>query len=637
MKEIIIVYERGQIDAIEQYVKERASNVLVIALNYWVEQDMRARGITVSPLTDYCKPWVHAPDIVWKAETIARQWYRLPELSFFQYKNLSLGEMLEGIIGDYLKEVQSYLYFFERVFDKHSEVQRLTIPYSTVSMAATTGPFSPFQMQVVVATGKAYAQHRNVAFRTFGPAPATSVTLFPQQPFFRTIFLRVYNFIIGTLAPRRPLRLLVSNNWRYIKPIVEAMNDTELIIVDRREFKNIPWRQLWKHRIRFIHPLDVVTSRMRAIARVQQQKWGKAWHAAKEAVGSLPDFIRGDFNWWPVVEPAFSAFVGTYAERIIADTESIQAMLEKERINRVLVRTSVSGQHHFYILGELPRTLGIPSFEIQHGIGVGILDPHSVFGQLHADYLAAYGPFVRQAFVRNGYAAERIRPTGSPRFDRYVIERNALTPSERNQKLIAMGLDSRRPVIFVAMPVEVEFTLGSTDLLSYEFRDFIQSLKKVKEAFPEIQYILKFRSAASCEKYKSCISEILSDDIIFRHDDAFPLVLLSDFVYACFSTMVSECIMARKPVILFPLKRVDTYFYEAHKDGVIPTLLIDEKSGIPTGEVIEITKKLINDKIFYADAVKRGERYLAENFTFAENTTQNVVDLLRTITLPPDR
>jgi hypothetical protein len=639
MKELIVVYELEQVDAVERYVTDTASHAKIIALNYVVEQEFIKRSITVLPFTNYCKSWTDSPEIVARVLGLSREWYRLPEMSFLEHKGLRIGEMFEAMISMYLQDTHSYLFLFKRMLDMHPDIGRLTVPLSRIRASSTTGPFALFQINIIAATGKFCAEQRGIAFGTIGTAQNVQTALFPRQPLLRTILLRIYNFSVGIFTPKRPLRILVSDHWRNIKSFIENMDDTELVFVDRKELRNIPWRQLWKHRIRFIHSLDALTPKIRAIARSRQKEWRDIWPEAKKAISQLSEFTYDGFNWWPLVEPVFTMLVGTYAERVIADIESVQSILEKEDINRVLIRASISGQHHFFILGELPHHIGLPSFEIQHGIGVGILDPDSSFGHLHADYLVAYGPLVQRALVRNGYSKERIQPTGSPRFDRYFKERDALTHTDRDEKLTAMGLDPKRPVIFVIMPLESDrFMFGSTDLTSYEYRDYLRSLQLLKGSIPEIQYILKFRSLSQLETYRSFIEELFPNgDVAMDHGDMFSLALLGDVVISSFSTSVCECIMARKPVVLYPLKETDTYFYEAHKDGVISAPFLTESSGIPINEVTEVTRKLLTDKTFYTDAVKKGERYLEENFTFTGDAAQKVTDFLRATSLPPQR
>ena len=457
--------------------------------------------------------------------------------------------------------------------------------------------------------------------------------MFPKLSLFKRLSLGLYNTAIRALAPRRPLRLYVSDHWRNVKTFMAGMDDVEAIFVDRKELQNIPLRELWRHRIRFLHPLDELSKHARAVARAKRNEFRAEWQKAKAAVGSLPGFIYKDFNWWEIAEPVFDMLVETYSERIVADIESVEKILRSEDINRMLLRASISGQHHFFIMGELPRALSLPavSVELQHGIGVGIFPEDWIAGHMHADYVASYGPFVQKAFARNGYDPRRIVNTGSPRFDRYFTERDATSKEERDRKVAGLDLDPSRPVITVIMTNEVScLSLGPSSFNSYEFRDIMRSLRDVQAGIPGAQYILKFRSAGDLNKYKPYVEELFTaGGIALDCGDAFSAMLLGDFVYCCFSTTAGEVLMARKPMILFPLEKGDDYFYKSMQDGAFMVPFPSEQDGLKTAEVVEISKRLINDPAFYKEAQERGERYLAENYTFKGDSTGRVADFLR--------
>jgi hypothetical protein len=535
--------------------------------------------------------------------------------------------------------VRGYLSILEKILNANTDVGRIIVPYSSQRISSTVGVLARFELEAFVSAAEQYAKYKNISFETIGISYIEEPVFFPHQSMWRSLLLRGYNAAVRLTAPRHPLRIFVSDHWRNVKAVAEIMDDTELVFVDRKELRQIPFRELWKHRIRFIHPVDLISSSARKFARTQQEQFKDAWRKGRQRVKSLPGFKMGDFNWWEVVAPAFDALVEGYSERIIADIESIRLILEREKINRVLIRASVSGQHHFFILGEMPRQFGVPSLEIQHGIGVGTLDPHSAFGQIHADFVAAYGPLVQRAFVRNGYEKERIVLTGSPRFDRYFVERNALTSLERDEKIASLGLDPNRPVAFVVVPSEDStHLLGSVDMTSYEFNDFFLSLEDIRKAIPELQLILKFRSLSQFQTYGEYVKEIFSSEgIVMEYGAAFPLILLSDFVYSPFSTLVSEAIMARKPVVLFPLKLADIHFFNSHKDGVLPMRLLDTGEAVPVAEVVDITHRLIREKDFYKEAVQKGQQFLAENFTFTGDAAEQVANFLRAAEVPKTR
>jgi hypothetical protein len=554
----------------------------------------------------------------------------------FSHEGLSIGEMFEAMMGNYLQEVLRHLDVFSKILDVHWDIAQLIVPHSSEVASATTGPFARFQVHLVPRVGEFVAKNRGLAFKALGEPHAEEVILFPAQPWLRSFVQIVYNFCISTVVPRRKIRILVSDYWRNIKPFIEKMDDVELVFVDRKEVRNIPWRDLFKYRMRFIHPLDMLTSGTVKMASIKQQEFKAQWDSAKHSVAAMSGFMYRDLNWWELVEPVFTYVVSIYSERVVADIESTKRMLGNFSINRVLIRASISGQHHFFIMGELPHHYGIPSIEIQHGIGVGIMDPHSAFGLMHADYVAAYGPMVERGFARSGYAKERIVSTGSPRFDRYYTERDTLTKEERDKKICEMGLDPKRPIVFVVMQEESNhLELAASSFSSYECRDFIDSLKVIRDAIPELQMILKFRSPGQRAIYEDYIAKTLPrEGIVLKDGDAFSLLLLSDLVYSCFSTLLNECIMGRKPVILYPLKKGDTYFYDAHKDGVLTVPLLADSQPLPTREVIEYTKKLINNKEFYRESVEKGQTYLKNNVLFTGDAATRVATLIRTATKP---
>ncbi len=623
MKTLVIIYEYEQVADVVAYVQQSQHEVVVVSCNYWAEEALRRLGVAVAPLTDYVPVWADFRTSVREVEELSR-WYTLPSMSFFAYKHLRLGEMLEAAFCGYLLQVRGYIEIYEHIFAAHKQVERLVVPYSTQRVTATAGPFARFEVEAAVSTGAWYAQKMQLVFETLGVSRVEQKTLFPKQSFASAAFLRVYNMLIR-LLPRKQLSIVVSDHWRNLSTMVAHLPQAEFVFVERKEITQIPWRKLLAHRVRFIHPLDMTTRRIRIQAKRTQQTFAAAWAEAKTVLPALPGFQTSQGSWFEIVEGAFAYMVTVYAERIVADIESMQRLLLKERAARVLIRASISGQHHFFILGEMSRQFGIPSIEVQHGIGVGILDPHSAFGHMHADYVAAYGPLIQRAFVRNGYAPERVIPTGSPRFDRYIPEREAYTEAMRRELLEQLKLSAQKPVVCVIMPTEsTGSVLGSVDFSSYEFRDFVRALKDIQTQVPHVQYILKFRSPEQLARYRTYVEGVMGQDVALVSGDAFPFVLASDIVYTCFSTLAVECLIAKKPVILFPLKLGDIYFYNAHKDGALAMPLLGSGEAIPTTEIAAVTQRLLQDDTYYTEVVARGQRYIAENFTVTGDAAQQV-------------
>src|SRR3989344_4172759 len=96
MKELVIIYEREQIDTVLDYVQSRG-DAEIISLDFWVERELQKHGVVVHPLTDYVPNWREFPDLFMSMEHTARHWHQLPAMSFFEHKGLRIGEALEPI------------------------------------------------------------------------------------------------------------------------------------------------------------------------------------------------------------------------------------------------------------------------------------------------------------------------------------------------------------------------------------------------------------------------------------------------------------------------------------------------------------------------------------------------------------
>jgi hypothetical protein len=178
--------------------------------------------------------------------------------------------------------------------------------------------------------------------------------------------------------------------------------------------------------------------------------------------------------------------------------------------------------------------------------------------------------------------------------------------------------------------------LAPSCYISYEFRDIIKALHDAQKNIPGAQLLIKFRSPQTLAKYGPYFREVFGDaDIAMVYGDLFSFVLLSDFVYCCFSTGAGEVLMARKPMILFPLEEGDDYFYELMRGGAFIVPFPSEKEGIPTEEVVRISRQLIEDPVFYKEAVQKTEQFLKENYVFTGDSSQRVADFLRHVSLPP--
>ena len=618
---LIIIYRLEQVEQVVEYIK--TNDATVISLDFWVQLRLESKGIKCRPLTDYCPSDKDYRDLLTQVQDISREWYRIPEMAFFEHRGLRIGESVETDVFTYLQEARYYLFVFEQILKFHPTTRRIVVPCVSGKIPPAARPFTASQIRIIETVGEFFATKVNIEFKALGEPSTGKIAPFPQRFYINSLVLRIYNFVMFQFSSRDAFKIYVSDYWKNIELPIQMINrKVELIFVDRKELRNISFRNLWKYRIRFMHPLDTASLSNRTLARRRQEDFSAQWSTAKKTISLMPGFSFDQGNWWNLVQEGFSTLVEEYAERIVSDIESIQSFLEKEAVDRVLVRASVSAQHHFFILSVLPRRLGVASLELQHGIGVGIQDPNSVLSRLYADYIAAYGPLVKKWFVQNNYDSRRILSTGSPRFDHYISQRDSLTSEERSAKIVFLGLDPSHPIIFSVVQEEL-IQLMPYALSSYEVRDYFHTIKKISDSIPNVQFILKFRSASLAAYYRPYCEKLFSDCKIYFAitEDPYKLSLLSTIAYSCYSTLAVETLVGGRPVLLYPVKTSDVFFKEALEDGMIKISSIDE--------LHQITKQLLSDPAYYAEQVERGKEFIKNNFTFDDGASARIASLIQ--------
>lgn len=459
---LLILYEQS-------HANLATSGTRVACLNFWLERELASRGVACLSLGDHPPAETTSAGLVAGVRMAAREWYRLPQMDFFTHKSIPVGEALEPMLEAYLLRYTYWRYALVRVLDAAPGTSELVVPESSAGVSATAGPLALFEVCVVIDAARSLAMERGLAFRTLGDASRLPTHRLYPRARLQEVAVALYNFIIG-FAPRRPLKIFASEYWRNIAQFVENMDDVELALMERGEFRNIPWRQLWRHRIRFMHPHVVAQHSSHSVTRTAAERFRAAWPVARDMLEKWEWWGHADVPW-AAIAPVLTHLVEVYAERIVADIEGLERIMASEKPSKVLQRASIGErQPLFFLAARVARRLGITSIEQQHA--GAYIDPRSVLSRLEADYLASYGPYENGLYERNGYASERLVSIGSPRFDRYIFERDE-TCARGQQLLQEAGLNLVRPVLLATVPEE---GVGAgTD--SYGLADFFRAVR----------------------------------------------------------------------------------------------------------------------------------------------------------------
>ncbi len=619
-KTLLFAYEPEQVEAIAAYAREHSAQI--VAMDFWVERLFEKRGLNFVSAGDYLPSSAEQDALFEKAQTIAREWYRIPEMAFFEHNGIRIAEAMEVNFDDYVQYVLHHLHIVKKILDRYPAGAHVVVPYSTKRLAPVTPKLIPFQLNSIIDIVMFLARTKGFEVTMIGdPVTPSPVRIFPPERLWHRILIGLYN-PLTKLLPRKPIKIFACEYWSHIGPFIEKMDDVELTMIDKSEMRNIPVSQLFRHRVRFLNPQNVASERARRIAKKGQEEIRKQWIGARTHVSTLPFFLYGGVSWWPVVENAFDAVVETYAERVIFDIEGIEEILRRERIGLVLLRASVSAQHHFFVTAHVARRLGIPSVEIQHAGAV--LDPRSIHSRLEASYLAAFGPRTCAEYAKR-YDEQRLRPIGAPRFDHYF----SVAPpygEEREHRVREIGLDPAQPIVLINVPKDGSpMTLAPWHPTSYDVAAFFEALA-ASEELPDIQFFLKFRKNACAEHHRRLLRELFpKGNFAISDGDLFSAMTICDYVMSGNSTALYEAIIAGKPLILYPWKP-DVYHSTLY-GGIGPIAYTPD-------EMLAELKKIVTDAEYRGVCLNRQQTFIDANYRFDGHASERMAALLKEPLLP---
>lgn len=602
-KTLLFIYEPEQVESVTQYVRENP-DTLVLALDFWVEQGLKENGIKFESSHPYLPGEEEQNALFEQAQTIAREWYRIPEMAFFEHEGVRIAEALEANFDNYLQYVLYRAHVMEKILRAHTDLTSVMVPYS-LQRGRASGPILSFHFNAPVAIVAHLAQKYGLSPEVLGVPTDQGIVPRPEsQPFLHKMIIATVN-LLAALQPRRSRKLFASEDWTHIKSFIEKMNDTELVLTDKSEFRKMSWKSLLRHRVRFLRPADVVSSAAYTVAKERVSSFRESWSSARSIVGELSYMQSHGHSLWPIIEKAFDFMVQVYPERVLVDIEGITQILQREKIDTVLLRASVSAQHHFFVTARIAHSLGIPSIEIQHA--GAFLDPRSMHSRLEASYLAAFGPLICKVHAKR-YDERRLRSIGAPRFDHYFSMQRP-DASERGNQLRDIGLDPARPVVLVVVPKETwHMTLAPIIPSSYDVAAVFGTFAAARAALPKAQFIFKFKKGACTEYHRRRLHELFPEGGYAISDaDLFSMIIISDYVASSNSTALYESMIAEKPLVQF------AWSHDPYHDPIYGQIGPITRN---TGELIAELKKVMDNPSYRRECLERQQRFIDTHYRF---------------------
>lgn len=608
MNEIFIAYE---LEHLKEAVEQAKSGKEIICLNFLLECECEKRGIPFTPLRKFVDSETGEEEWWILSHSISREWYRLPDMNFLEYGGIRLAEAPEPIMQAYLAKIFYFLRIFLFLKSAYPNTYFL-IPSPTIKRAEMIEFLGALQPLAVLDAARMAKLIRGSEYKDILPRKYTFIPIS-----WKSYIIPLYNFLIG-LLPQNTFKVYISGYWPHAEHLVTFMRDTDIILLETKKLFDIPWKQRWKNRIRVFYSHRPISNKEEYRVRQITLEFVKKWENSKNKVLDYLGNIRKDLDWNPVLE-ACEHFM-MYAPRMIADINILRKIMEKERPDIVLQMASVGGPHHyFFLMARMAKQFNIPSVELQHATVT--IDPRSVFCRIETDYLFTYGEIINSWHRRIGNGHKNLISVGSPRFDQY-INNLSIGIKKGKELMLKMGLDIKRPILFVAVPFSETY---ASAIDSYQLIDFFETIHKVQEKTPDLQILFKCRGPKWISVTKEYLNKLFTLDwVITGDEDIFPILCASDAVICNNSTIIYQAVLAKKPLVLHPWKHFDSYHAKIYAPH-IPLIY----SSI---EAIEILHRIFTDPSYCDELLAKQEEFLSE-YSFDGKSSERVAELLKKLSM----
>jgi len=426
--------------------------------------------------------------------------------------------------------------------------------------------------------------------------------------------IRALNVFVRAAVPEKKIRILASEYWKNLSPLMRELPEAEVLLVDRAESFAAGWGAILRYRMRFVHGKDFLGKGARREARLKAEKFKKEWEKARQDNRAFMSASVRGYRLTPLLEPALDKIFKA-SEEVLRDIDGTWAMLEKLKPDAVIVRASVSAQTHFAVLCEVARLLGIPSIEVQHGVfSVG---QETLSGDHAAEFIAEYGPLERRMWGAHGYAPRSTCiDVGSPRFDAYRTPEPARPQSNR----------------FTVLHIAPQLTPGEW-MDSYDVLSFFETMASAAREVPAIHAVVKLRSGdaesaffqeAVERAFKGVPHEIAAQEPLIH---LFPRV---DAVVSCHSTAILEGLLARRPVLLDATLPVHAQLFPADFGPHLNAAAL--LCAASTQELAATLRQLATHPHERAAQVERASAFMRENYLFADGkSSKRLADFIRSL------
>lgn len=606
----ILLYEVGQISALTRYLSSLSAadrdSVDIIAIGADIEfalekQDIpfkSGRGLRTMP----------NDELILFVEKLGREILDDSTFSFYAYRGVRLGNLYMPALQNYLLYVLYFIDVITTISQDHPDYSRVVLlPPSTITYE-TAGVFALLEGYAAIEAARFVS--KKFGFEVVVPgAPAKKVdfrnrikrNLFELQRFIFGYLLSVLNASVEVLVRPKKIRILATDYWRNISPLLAELPESELIQLDREESRKSGIAAIFRHRMRFVHIEDYVSRSSWKHAEMQRKLFSERWEKLKDENVPLREAKFHDQPLAPILIPALKRMVIRGGFQAVCTIEGVYALYARIKPDIIWVRASVSAQIHFPILCHVAKLCGIPSIEVQHGILY--LGPGSFINRPAVEYIATYGPLASAELKRFGYSDAALPPIGSPRFDVY----------KDLQQNVGHSATAQRPFMITCIaPAVLPHSWSDT----YQIVDYFRHLAEASSAVPNAHVTIKLRpGGADTDFFREAIARAFTSVpyTIAQREPLAEVLSESNAVIAIYSTTVLEGLISGRPVIY------DGYMGMHHMLG--EELARYEAAGAlvrvhTTGDCAKALQRLAKDPKVGEGQVQKAREFMDTNYAF---------------------
>ncbi len=621
MKTAIFLYETSQLaslDALLAKYGEEGKAPAIVSLDAEIDFALEKRGI---PFTSGKTLQNRAAPLAYiRAEEIIRTLFDNERLSFLRYRNVSLLDSLRFSTHVYLSPLFNYIDVIERCMEKTPGVKRLVVPVSVVPVSKTSDALAVEESKAVYEAARLVAERRGIECEAYDMRSTAlkAKNRWQAQAFAlkRALFGATLSLLNACMAlrSRRPLRILASDYWHSLAPIMRQLPEAELILLDRSQALRAGFKNIWHHKVQCMHIGQFLSRRGKRRALAYAKECEEKWMTArKDMLTSLDLAFRG-ISLASTAERILTHLIKTAVPDIIRDIEGTHSMYEMLSPDTILLRASVSRQRHFSILPLVAREVGIPALEVQHG--GEYLGPGSGTRRHAAQFLATYGPLVCDEFSALGYEKERLFAVGSPRFDAYVQNEKKTAARDKMSDLTIL---SNTPLI------DISLSYGT-----YSIEEYFKTLGNAVREMPNARLLVASRSTTVRAAFHEEARARGLAGVNYESVGITPLPELfrqADIFVCSYSTVVYEALIYRLPVILAAFAPVEKMMADFHfsRFQEANALLIAHSLEELTG----MLQKLSRDPKVRARMSAAGWDFMQKNFSFDGHAAERIAQLIR--------